>query len=96
MIAPEKQIEVRVERLFENGIYVKAWTPFAKVGQQFEVDAYIIDRSHEYSGKAIAEYDSAHAFQIRDKTGKQYFVSIPYIRAAHWERGEVDSGEHIT
>jgi len=90
IIPPEKQIEVKIDRRFENGIYVSAWTPLAKVGQQFEVDAYIIDEKHHgHLGKATVEYDSAHAFQIRDLEKEQYFVSIPYIRAARWERGGV-------
>jgi len=86
---PEKQIEVLVEKQFEDGPHVSAWTPLARVGQSFEVDAYIIDREHHgHKGKALVEYQAAHSFQIRDKTRKQYFVSIPYIKAAHWKTGK--------
>jgi len=74
---------------FGNGIYATAYAPFLTAGQITECPALIESNRedglyHRYKGEATIEYDSAHAFLARLDNGKETFVSIGTVKAAHW------------
>lgn len=84
---------------FNNGISVRAYAPFLEPGQVLECPAIITSNRgdgtfHDYKGEATIGYDSAHSFLARLDNGKETFISIGIVGAAHWnEKDRIDPKE---